>query len=62
MCVCFLCVCFVSEIASARQKQKDPKDQSCVKKGLQVMWWTTAHCSFPGSSVMTGFSDSDDAY
>lgn len=28
----------VSEMASARQKQKDPKDQSCVNKGLQVTW------------------------
>lgn len=55
----FLFSLFVSEIASARPKQKDPKAQSCVKRGLQVTMIT--HGLFPGLLVMPEFSDADDA-
>lgn len=53
---CFVCL---YQIASARPKQKDPKDQSCVKRGLQVTMIT--YGSFPELLVMPEFSDTDDA-
>ena len=54
-------------MAFARQKKKkkklkDPKDQSCVKKGPQVTGEMMRCCVFTGAGVMPVFSEADHAY